>query len=310
MSDAEAGRTGGGFDPVPDCPAPRETVRASRLRVPPGACDCHLHVFGPYDRFPLAPARAYTPPAAPLAAYRRVERALGLDRCVLVQPSVYGDDHRCLLDALGRLGPARARAVAVVRPERATPAHVRGLDAAGVRGVRCNAVAGGGPALDALDALARSVAPIGWHLQVYLPAGALPALAPALGSLPVPVVIDHDGGIDPRRGLDDPAFVALRRLLDGGRASVKLTGYRVTADPAPFAALASFRSVLARDHGDRLLWGTDWPHPVRAEAMPDDGDLLDAVATGLGDDTGPGSALRRILVDNPARLYGFAPNGG
>lgn len=286
---------------TPDCPGPVAHPRSPRHAVPEGACDCHLHVFGPYARFPLAHARGYTPPEASVAAYRRVQRALGLARAVIVQPSVYGTDNTCTFEAARALGgPKRCRVVAVAEPE--TPAsEFEAWHGAGVRGVRVNAVAGGGPLIDQVGAVAAAIAPLGWHVQLYLPRAALIDAEPVLRGLPVDVVIDHLGDPDPR----DPtgrALASLQSLLDGGRAWVKLSGgYIASARGAPWADVAPVARALAATHPERLVWGTNWPHPVRHREMPDDGDLVDALADALEDRT----LLDRVLVANPAVLYGF-----
>lgn len=285
----------------PDCPGPVLHPRRPRFAAPPGSCDCHFHVFGPYGRFPLSATRGYTPPEASVPSYRGVVQALGLTRSVIVQPSVYGDDNACTLAAAQALGgPAACRVVAVVGPE-ATMPQLRALHDAGVRGVRVNAVSGGGPLADQIGGVARAVAPLGWHVQLYLPPGALAGLAPAIQALPTPVVVDHMGSPVPGQP-DEPGLRALLRLLDAGRTWVKLSGgYMASRGSAPFDDVAPAARALAAARLDRVVWGTNWPHPIRFREMPDDGDLLDALATWLPDE----EQLRAILVDNPAALYGF-----
>jgi predicted TIM-barrel fold metal-dependent hydrolase len=288
------------MNPLPDCPPPHPSPRAPALPVPKGACDAHFHVFGPYAGYPLADRRSYTPPEAPLAAYRRMAAILGLDRAVIVQPSVYGDDNRCMLDALAALGTERARGIAVLDGQ-ADPAYLATLHAAGVRGIRYNAVTGDRDFASRLDNAARRVADLGWHIQLFVEPAALRASLPRIRALPVEVVIDHLGQIDPAEGENGRAFDTLRRVLDTGRAWVKLTGYRCSRDTAPYTDLAPYVRVLARDHGARLVWGSNWPHPIRYHDMPEDGALLDALAGWLDDS----AALQRVLVRNPERLYGF-----
>jgi predicted TIM-barrel fold metal-dependent hydrolase len=273
--------------------------------APAGACDSHFHIFGPYDRFPLSAARGYTPPEALVADYLRMRTTLRLSRSVIVQPSVYGADNECTLDAIQHLGgTARCRAVAVIdegAPGGFDGAHLRRMHEAGVRGVRFNVVDGGGPDVAEMERISRLIAPLGWHIQLFLPSSGLVGALPVLQGLPVEIVIDHLGRADPARGLDDPAFQALLRLLDGGRAWVKLSGYLSSALSAPFADVAPFVQKLVAIRPDRLVWGSNWPHPVRYRDMPNDGDLLDALATWISDE----ATMRRILVANPARLYGF-----
>jgi predicted TIM-barrel fold metal-dependent hydrolase len=271
-----------------------------RERAPDGACDCHCHVFGPPDRYPLSPGRAYTPAEASLAGYKAIADALGLTRCVIVQPSVYGTDNRCTLDAVAALGPARARAVAVVDAG-FDAAALRRLHEAGARGARFNAVSGNGTPLDQMATLAARIAPLGWHLQLYLDGADLPGLAPVLAELPVPVVIDHMGQVPTAKGVAHPDFQALLRLLSGGRAWVKLCGYRVSSAGQPFRDVAPQAKALIAAAPERCLWGTDWPHANFAGRV-DAGELLDL----LGDWAPDAATRRRILVDNPATLYGFA----
>jgi predicted TIM-barrel fold metal-dependent hydrolase len=285
---------------APDCPPPLDEIRAPALRLPVGSTDCHFHAFGPYDRFPLAPDRSYTPPESTLDGYRRVMQTLGLQRCVVVQPSVYGTDNRCTLDALASLGPTVARGVAVIADD-LDAQGLAALHAAGVRGVRYNSVTGARDTAGGLMALAERIAPLGWHLQMYAGAAEWQSLAPMLSRLPVEVVIDHLGEVDPAQGPQGAAFVSLMRFLETGRGWVKLVGYRCSHRRAPYADLAPYVQALVQAHGDRLLWGTDWPHPIRFDDMPDDGALVDAFGAWVDDPV----ARRRILVDNPARLYGF-----
>jgi predicted TIM-barrel fold metal-dependent hydrolase len=283
------------------------------VRIPYGACDAHFHVFGPYARYPLADERSYTPPAAPLAAYLGMARAVRMTRAVIVQPSVYGADNRCMLDALTAMGTAHARGIVVLGTDAGSSAGkqqgvttarpaLRELDRVGVRGVRFNAVTGDRDFQGRLDDAARRVADLGWHIQLFVEPEALRASLPRIRALPVDVVIDHLGQIDPAAGPDGRAFDTLRRALDTGRTWVKLTGYRCSRQTAPYADLAPFVRVLAREHGDRLVWGSNWPHPIRYHDMPEDGALVDALASWLDDET----MLHRVLVHNPARLYGFS----
>ncbi len=278
---------------TPDCAPAKPRTTPPRHRAPPGACDCHFHVFGPYGRFPLDANRPYTPPEASVRHYEDMAATLGLERRVIVTASVSGTDNAVTMDAVQRLGPAASRAVVVVDDAADLPALSRG----GAVGVRFNAVSGNGAPLDALEALARRIAPLGWHIQVFT--NDLPALADRLAALPVPVVLDHLGGAKARDGAGSPAMRAALRLLDTGRAWVKLSGYRASSPPyGDVAPLA--RALLAAAPG-RCVWGTDWPHTgFRTEAeMLDDGTLLDWLHDWTDGD------WRRVLVDNPAALYGF-----
>ncbi len=278
---------------TPDCAPAKPRPNPPRHRAPPGACDCHFHVFGPYDRFPLDAGRPYTPPEASAAHYAATAEILGLERRVIVTASVSGTDNAVTMDAVRRLDPARSRAIVVVDEA----CDLSALAAGGAVGVRFNAVSGNGASLDALEGLARRIAPLGWHVQVFT--NDLPALAGRLAALPVPVVLDHMGGAQAAAGPDGPAMRALLRLLEGGRAWVKLSGYR--SAPPPYAGVGALARRLLQAAPERCVWGTDWPHTgfaTEAE-MLDDGTLLDWLHDWTGSD------WQRVLVDNPARLYGF-----
>lgn len=284
--------------------------------VPEGACDTHVHVFGPFGEFPLDPGRPYTPGPASAADLRALHQALGVARTVLVQPSPYGTDNSCLLDALAKLG-GNARGVAVVDPS--APARtLRDMDAVGVRGVRVNIETYGREDLRAarelLRATADRVAPLaGWHLQIYLGLDTLAALAGDLRRLPVPVVIDHFGMAPAERGTDQEGFDALLGLLADGEAYVKLSApYRISRRPG-YADVTPIARALIGACPRQVLWGTDWPHtggrsrdrenrltpePFRAE---DDVRALERLRSWAGTP----AASREILVENPARLYGF-----
>jgi predicted TIM-barrel fold metal-dependent hydrolase len=269
---------------------------------PPGACDCHFHVFGPYDGFPLAANRGYTPPEASIASYKNVMKTLGLERCVIVQPSVYGKDNAATLDAARALGAPRSCRIIAVIDESVDTATLRMLHDAGVRGVRFNLVAGGGPALERINLVARRIADFGWHVQIYGPNGVLAEVATTLRALPVDLVIDHFGSLDPKEDSLQPNFQMLLGLLREGRTWVKLSGGYISSHQEElWDDMALHARRLADARPDRLLWGTNWPHPVRYRAMPDDGDLLDALHEWLPDE----ECLRRILVENPKSLYGF-----
>ncbi|HZA00281.1 MAG TPA: amidohydrolase family protein, partial [Acidimicrobiales bacterium] len=270
---------------------------------PPGACDAHCHVFGPADRFPFSPDRRYTPPDAGVDDLDRLQARLGLSRAVLVQASCHGTDNTAMVDALRR-GRGRYAGVAMV-DDAVTDAELDELHEAGVRGARVNFVAhlGGAPDADRLDRTVAQLAPRGWHLVCHFDAADLPAWAGVLDRLPCPFVIDHMARVDAAGGLDQAPFRALLRLLADDRCRVKVSGAeRLTAGGAPpYDDVVPYVRELIAAAPDRVLWGTDWPHP-NVRHVPDDGDLLDLLA-----DFAPDEATRhRILVDNPARLYDFA----
>lgn len=282
-------------------PGPHARTKPPRQTAPDGACDCHFHVFGPESRYPYSDARGYTPPDAPLAAYQAMLDTLGVTRAVIVQPSVYGTDNACSLDAVERLGDA-ARGVAVL-DETVSDAELDRLHASGFRGTRFNIESAGGVPEAQLEAVAARVATRGWHIQVYVDGGRLPELAPRLADLPTEIVIDHMGHMDPAAGTDQPGLAALIDLLRAGRCWAKLSGaYRIDTSGAPFAAATPIARALIEAAPDRLVWGTDWPHPQVKGPMPDDGELFDWFLEVTAD----ADLQRRILVDNPARLYDFA----
>ncbi|MDH5265474.1 MAG: amidohydrolase family protein [Betaproteobacteria bacterium] len=276
------------------------------MGFPALACDCHAHILGPASGFAYSPDRVYTPPDCLLPDYRAMLATLGVERAVLVQPSVYGTDNTVMLKALREAGSA-FRGVAVV-DWTVGDAVLGDLHALGVRGVRVNVVdvkeGGGELPLERLRGLARRIAPRGWHLELLAHVDGFPALDRDLADFPVEVVFGHLGYVRTGRGIDAPGFRALLRLLESGRAWVKLTGpYRISAGTMPHADVAAFARELLRAAPDRVVWGSDWPHVMVKGAMPNDGDLADLLAGWIPDE----ALRRRVLVDNPARLYGFPP---
>ncbi len=277
-------------------------MRAGAL--PPGACDCHVHVFGPSARYPFAADRAYTPPEASFRSYQRVMRDLGLTRAVLVQPSVYGTDNRAMLDAMRHGGPA-VRGVAVIgAPDDCGADGLAALDAAGVRGVRMNTLFPGPEGSDDLDELAARIAPFGWHLQVLIDVAETTGLAKRLGSLPVATVIDHLGHMPAALGRDHPGFQDLLALLREGRCWVKLSApYRLSGRRGPpYDDVRPFAEAVLEAAPDRVVWGSDWPHPAIEGPRPHPATLLDPLFDWVDD----ADLRRRVLVDNPVHLYGFA----
>lgn len=269
-----------------------------------GGCDCHAHVCGPQSRYPYAPNRLYTPEDARPADYRGMLDSLGVERGVLVQPSIYGTDNRALLDALAT-DRERLRGVAVVPYD----IHARELEAlhqAGVRGVRQNIVdlkeGKGVLPLDDLRRLAVKVKPFGWHVEFLMHVDEFPDLERQLADFPVDVVFGHLGYVPASKKTTEPGFQALLRLMKDGKAWVKLTApYRLTISAMPYADTDVFAQALVDAAPERLLWGTDWPHVFIKTAMPEDKRLL-----GLFEHWVPDKAMRkRILVDQPAQLYDF-----
>jgi predicted TIM-barrel fold metal-dependent hydrolase len=286
--------------------------------VPPlGGCDCHTHVFGPFDRYPLAKERSYTPPIALVEdLIARLDRT-GLQRAVIVQPSAYAIDNARTLDAV-RAYPERLRAVVVIDGTE-SDADLARMHECGARGVRLNLISAGGPrgtsVGDLLSRTAARIKPLGWHLQIYTDLDVVAAHATQLEALGIDVVLDHMAKIDAAAGEAHPQFPILRRLLDGGRFWVKLSGtYRVSPDFYGNDAVTRLARALIASNPERMVWGTDWPHLANhsrtASAEPpaidyhaiDYGRLLGLLATWAENDA---ALVRKILSANPARLYGF-----
>ncbi len=269
--------------------------------MPANACDTHMHIFGPQAEYPFTPDRSYTPPEAPLSRYEALAGVIGFSRFVIVQPSIYGTDNRCTLDAV-RDTRLDARAVVVI-DENTGPAELERMHEAGARGIRINLLFRGGVQFAAAERLADQLRSMGWHVQVLIDVSCMADLTLRLGDLGLPVVFDHMGHLATGSGLDDAGFVAMRNLVADGRGWVKLSGaYRLTAQQqAPYDDVAPYARTLVAANAERCVWATDWPHPACAVPMPNDGALIDMLA-----DWVPDEAVRnRILVDNPAQLYGF-----
>ncbi len=275
------------------------TTRAPKQKAPPLTCDCHFHIFGPYETFALSPGRTYDPPPALVPDYLAMAEKLGIERMVVVQASISGTDNAVTLDAVRQFGQHRARAVAVIDAT-FTDATLKQMHDAGVRGVRFNLSSGNGTPIEQLDSIAHRVASLGWHIQVFVEGETLAQMAPALGKLPVEIVIDHCGGVKAGLGLEHPQFRALLGLLDSGRAWVKLCSYRVSSAGQPWSDPAPNVRAFVERFPERCVWGTDWPHPQMNPA-PEAGLLLDQLFEWVPD----AATRRRILVDNPAKLYGF-----
>ena len=275
--------------------------RRPRLEAPADACDCHMHIFDP--RFAPSPHWKNVPPDAPVATYRKLQALLGTSRTVVVQPSTFGIDNRCTLDALSQLGE-EARGVAVIEPEIGV-AELERMHARGVRGVRVNFVtpqSWGVTTAARLRETANRVAPLGWHVQVFMTADQVVQANEVLRSLPTVLVIDHLGRMPQPSGVAHSAFGAICKLLERGRTFVKLSGaYMGTQVGAPtYADNSSVARGYVRVAPDRVVWGSDWPHTTETE-KPDDADLFDLLLDWSPDD----ATRRKILVDNPARLYDF-----
>ena len=287
---------------APNIPAPISETCAPAVALPPLATDCHAHIFGPQARFPLLPETHFIPHEAPLASYLAMLRKLGCERAVLVQPSVYGTDNSAIEEALQSQEFA-LRGVAVVS-ESVSDAELERLHALGFRGIRINTASGTpGLRLEHAKRLAERIKHLGWHLQFYANFREQPHLETELAKLPVTVVIDHFGRVLASEGLGSPAFQAVCRLLSRDNFYAKLIGPYFISDLSPgFADVAPFARAMIETAPDRIVWGTDWPHPSAREKMPNDGDLADLLV-----DWAPDAAQRhKILVENPQVLYGFS----
>jgi len=288
-------------------PGPNPNPTKPRIIIPTGACDCHSHIVGPTDRFPFVLEPNYTPPNAPLEDYLVLLNSLELTRAIIVQPSFYGTDNLCSEDAISRMD-GRARGVAVIDPEIAEKEVAR-LNEAGFCGTRLNLInSSGNTRLDDLEKIANKIAPFDWHIQLFLHGRLLPDLISRLLDLPVEITIDHLGLMDPGQGIEQPGFQALLKLVVAGRCWVKLCPYRFDLTGYPYAKAQPLARALYKAAPERMLWGTDWPHPDvpgqnpgEAGLMPNDGDLLNALGIWFEEE----ADVHRILVDNPARLYGF-----
>src|SRR4051812_2345743 len=293
---------------IPGCPPPREPTRP-KFPPPRNACDTHAHVFGPASQFPYAEDRSYTPPDAPLEKYLRMLDTVGFDRGVLVQGSAHGNDNSAMLDALART-PARLRGIAVADAD-VPAAELKRWHALGVRGLRFNHFFRGGQLhyrggvpLEATRVHAPVMQELGWHLQLWIDVKDLPETIPIVQSIGLPIMIDHMGRTDARAGTGTPGFQSMLRLLGEGGCWVKVSGAHRLSDSAPdYPDARPFHEALVKANPERLVWGSDWPHPRIEGDMPDAGKLFDLFCEWTPD----AATRKKILVDNPARLYGF-PN--
>lgn len=289
------------------CLPPIAPPSRPRLATPAGACNGHFHIFGPATRFPYAASRAYTPPDAPLEDVLAMHATLGMTRGVAIQGNAHGTDNSALLDALRRAG-GRLRGVGIAPP--ATPAaELAVMAAAGVCALRFHHIAGVQKAtfsaigVDAFLELAPTMADLGLHLQMMINAAELPAVMPRLAHWKLPIVIDHYALAPAAEGTAAAGFEAVRRNLAEGRIWLKVSApYRMSQRYPDYEDVAPLHEALVKANPDQLLWGSDWPHPRLAENMPDDGHLVDFFNAWTPDER----VRRKILVENPARLYGFA----
>jgi predicted TIM-barrel fold metal-dependent hydrolase len=277
-----------------------DTMRRPNFQLPPGTCDTHVHIWGPFDRFPVAKGAPYTPPERNKDDLRALHARLGVDRAVIVQTTVYKADNRAMLDAIAASNGAY-RGVALI-DESFGDAEYQALHDGGVRGVRFGFVKhlGGIPDLPLVRRTADRIAQMGWHLVLHLDAANIPEFEALFREFRLPVVIDHMGRPPAQDGLDQSPFRILLDLLRAPNWWVKVSGSeRISAAGPPFHDAIPFARKLMEVAPDRTLWGTDWPHP-NVHWEPDEADLVDLLPQ-----FGDAAALHRVLVDNPARLYGF-----
>lgn len=273
-----------------------------KLVLPEGACDAHFHVFGPQARFPFPANRTYTPADAPKERLFALHDHLGIGRGVVVQAGAHGFDNSAAADLIASR-PGKYVGVALL-PVSVSDDDLKNHARQGFRGVRFNYMGhlGKPEPVENVLALAKRIAPLGWHLQIHMDPGYIEGMAPQLAKSPVPVVIDHMGRVDASLGVGQPPFQALLTFMNRRRdAFVKVSGSeRLSKEAAPWKDARPFARKLVAEFGDRVLWGTDWPHPNLKE-IPDDGVLVDLLP-----EIAPSEAARQaLLVDNPARLYGF-----
>ena len=292
---------------APLCQAPDPAIRSPLIVLPSGAVDCHAHVCGPATQFPYAQERIYTPPDATLESYQALLRMLGIERAVLVQPSVYGTDNRAMLVAL-KACPKQFRGVAVIpnNPTEVSDSYLEELHFAGVRGIRCNIVdvadKSAGLPIQMLRGLAERIKPFGWHLELLMHVNEYPDLAKVFANFPVDLVFGHFGYSHAKHGTNDKGFHGLLELMRNGQAWVKMTGpYRICDGDLPYADMRLLNDAVIKANPKRLIWGSDWPHVMVKKQMPHDADLCDLLGAWVSDE----SLRKTILVDNPCILYDF-----
>ena len=287
---------------IPTIPPPDPNTRTPKFKVPAGTCDTHCHIFGPADRYPYSPNRSYTPPDSGLEAFRALHDKLGIARAVIVNASLYGNDNRVVLDAIAASN-GRYRGIANI-DDSVSDEGLRALDKGGFRGCRFNFVKhlGGFPDMAVFDRTVNRIAKLGWHVDLHFDAIDLPQFDSMLARLPVPYLIDHMGRVEAKAGLGQEPFQILLDLLKRDKKCyVKISGpERVSSTGAPFIDAVPFAKRIIETAPERVLWGTDWPHP-NVKVMPNDGDLVDLIPLYAPDVL----LQRKLLVENPMFLYQF-----
>ena len=301
-SSAWFSQASGGGAPLPTILGPDPNTHAPRFKVPAGTVDTHTHIFGPNSKYPYAASRTYTPPDAPLEMFRALHAKIGVERAVIVNATVHGTDNRVVTDAIAVSG-GKYKGIAVI-DETFTDRQLQDLNAAGIKGFRQTFIGylGAKADLGAVERLAKRVAPLGWHVDLYIEAEHLDDYLPMLGRLPMPYVLDHMGVVKAAKGIDQPGFQSLLTLMrQDKRCHVKVTGpERASQCGAPFYDAVPYAQKIIEAAPDRVLWGSDWPHP-NLKSMPNDGDLVDLIPLYAPDPV----HRRKLLVDNPVRLFGF-----
>jgi len=276
---------------------------APRLKAPANATDCHHHVYD--AKYPVDPKATLRPADALVDDYRALQKRIGTTHNVLVQPSTYGIDNRCHLDALAAFGPT-ARMVAVVNDGVATE-ELKRMHALGVRGIRFNLATGGATTPEMMEPLSKRITDLGWHIQINAPAARIMEIMPILERIPSPIVFDHLAHIPQPEGVNHPLYAKVRALMDKGRTWMKLSGaYADTkVGPPTYADSSAVARAYAKAMPERCVWGSDWPHPTeQSKQVPDDAVLFDLLTDWVPDE----KTRHRILVENPATLYDF-PKG-
>lgn len=288
---------------IPAIAGPDPNTRTPAFKAPAGAIDTHCHIFGPAAQYPFSPTRPYTPPDAPLPMFRALHEKIGVERAVIVNATLHGLDNRVVTDAIAA-SDGKYRGIANISGAM-SDADLQALDKAGIRGCRFAFLKrlGGVGDIGAFKRLVERAAAIGWHADIYLEPGTIREFIPILRALPTTYVIDHMGTIAAGKGLDDPEFKALLDLqASDEKCWVKITGLeRASAGGPPFHDSVPFAKRLIENSPDRVIWGTDWPHP-NVKIMPNDGDLVDLVPL-----YAPDAAIqRKLMVTNAERLFRFA----
>ena len=287
--------------PMHACPGPDRATRRPKFALPPGACDCHVHVFGPQAIYPFSEQRSYTPEDCTFDDLERLHGVLGIERAVIVHGGAHGTDNRVTLAALDRK-PDTLRGVAVI-PSGQLRAVLEDMHRRGIRGCRMSTVVSGGASFAHLRALSEETRELGWHIVLHFNRSSeLVDVEPLLKEVRSPFVLDHLARITADEGVNSPAFATLLRLLDTDRCWVKLASlYRLSSEPYPHRDMLPMIARIVALRPDRVLWGSNWPHPICPVPMPNDGDLVDLIPLWFPDAT----TQRLALVDNPAKLYGF-----